>query len=268
MIRVSTVVFGSVVAAVVALTGCRVSVETKNRVIEENVQATAVPWNGEDIVINADGVGVSVNGGLDVVADSVSEVSASARILAMAFSNEKANADLSIAEAKATFKITSSGGVITVACGHGGSHGSSNSGESGCEKMVVKVPAGTATQKLKIKALSGNGSVNLDFSNATITSLEANGQGDIDARIPATAGATVSIVAEKADDIIGRLPSDFAADDIQLVADAESIQNDFTDAKLGQGAGGRGTAGSGLASLKLSSKEFAGSTGKVTLTRR
>ena len=39
----------------------------------------------------------------------------------------------------------------------------------------------------------------------------------------------------------------------------------FTDIKNGAGAGGRGEAGMGLKSLKLTSKEFAGSTGQITL---
>lgn len=267
MIRVSAVL-GAVVAFAALSAGCRVSVETKSRFVEDNITVTdTADWAGQKIVINADGVGVSVNGGLEVIADaSVTKVTATSRFLAMAF--DKPDADQSIVDAKGTFKITNTASQITIACGHGGSHGSSNAGESGCEKMVVRVPTGTDTQKLDIKALSGNGSVILSFGNAVASNIESNGQGDIDATLPATTGATISIVAEKADDIVGRLPAGFAADDIQLVADTDKITNSFTDAKVGAGAGGRGTAGTGLKSLKLASKEFAGSTGAVQLTSR
>ena len=65
-----------------------------------------------------------------------------------------------------------------------------------------------------------------------------------------------------------KLPADFAADEIILQADEDKIElGPFTDIKNGAGAGGRGTAGAGLASLKITSKKFAdtGSTGKITL---
>ena len=79
-------------------------------------------------------------------------------------------------------------------------------------------------------------------------------------------GANISLVGEQGDDISVKLPSDFAADEVILQADADKITlGPFTDIKEGAGAGGRGQAGSGLASLKLTSKEFAGSTGEITL---
>ena len=268
-VRPIGVLFGGVVAILAFTAGCRVTVETKNRFVEENVQAEKVDWTGvEQIDINIDGVGVAVNGGVDVEAvQGGKTVEASARMLAMAFANDKSLADQSIIEAKATFKITKAGSTISVRCGHGQTHGSSNAGESGCEKVVVRIPAGSATEKLKINVLSGNGSVNLKLSGATIENLGVNAQGDTDAILPGSVGGNVSIVAEKADDIVAHLPSDFSADEIVLQADANKVVNDFSDAKVGAGAGGRGTRGAGLASLKLTSKPFAGSSGKVTLTR-
>ena len=271
MIRVSSLVFGTVVAGIVAsATGCQVeaSVKTKTRFAETNVvREDTTEWNGQAISIDIDGVGVSINGGVSVIADpSATKVRATARMLAMAFSEEKENADLSIAEAKNTFTLTSDGTKITVACRHGGSHGSSNAGESGCEKVDVVIPAGDATRPLDLKVLSGNGELTLQLANATLKNLGTNAQGLTNADLPATQGATISLVGEEGDDLAVKLPSSFSADEIILQADADKIDlGPFTDIKNGQGAGGRGQAGTGLASLKLTSKEFAGSTGKISL---
>lgn len=274
MSRVSTVLFGSVVAGIVALNaGCTVqaSVKTKNRFVEDGVAATAATadeWAGEPIKIQAEGVGLAVNGGLDVRVDpNAKTITATARMLAMADAEDKASADQSIREAKETFKITKDGGAWLVFCGHGASHGSSNGGESGCEKVTVTVPAGTDAQKLDLTALSGNGSVNIDVSAATLANLGVNGKGDITARFPTTQGAVISIVAEQADDIAALVPASFAADEVILQADADKITNGFSDLTLDStGKGSRGTAGEGAKSIKLTSKEFAGSTGNVSLS--
>ncbi len=268
-VRPIGVLFGGLVALVAFNAGCRVTVETKNRFVEDGVNAQPVDWDGtEAIEIDIAGVGVSVNGGVDVEAvQGGTKVEASARMLAMAFAGEKANADQSIVEAKQTFAITKNGSTIRVACGHGKTHGSSTEGESGCEKVVVRIPAGSDTQKLKLTVLSGNGSMNLKLSGAYIENLGTNAQGDTDAILPASVGGNISLVAEKADDIVAHMPADFAAEEIILQADANQIVNDFSDAKIGAGAGGRGQAGAGLKSLKITSKNFAGSTGKITLTR-
>jgi len=267
IMRVSTVLFGALVATIaIVVTGCTVqaTIKTKNRFVEENVTTESpTDWNGEDIVVNDQAVGASINGGLEIVADaSATKVRAVARVLAMANADDKASADLSIAEAKTSFTV--SGGAV--ACGHGGSHGSSNSGESGCEKLTVYVPIGTAAKKVNIKGLVGNGGMTMKVSSVNLGNLEGNSNGgDIDATVGT--GTSVSLVSEKSDNIVLRLPDTFAADVIILNADQGNIINDFSDAKVGENAGGRGTAGSGYTSIKLTSKQFAGSSGKVTLTR-
>lgn len=271
MSRVSSLVFGTVVTAILAaVSGCRVSVETKERFVEKDVvQTDSADWNGEPIEINIAGVGISVNGGVTVVSSpSTTRVKATARMLAMAFAEEKANADQSIVEAKQTFTISNSGGTINVNCGHGQSHGSSNGGESGCEFVQIEVPAGAQDKPLVLrKVLSGNGDLVLQLSNAYLTELGTNSNGgDTNADLPAVQGATLSLVSEKADDIAIKLPSNFAADEVILQADADKIQlGPFSDVKNGTGAGGRGTAGTGLKVLKATSKEFAGSTGTIFL---
>lgn len=269
---ISRIAFGTVIAAiVVSATGCQVqaSVKTKTRFVEPNiVKEDTTEWKGQPITIKIEGVGVAVNGGVKVTADpNATKVSANARFLAMAFEDGKADADQSIVEAKSTFTIESSASGITVSCGHGGTHGSSNGGESGCELVNVVVPSGSAQTPLELTVQGGNGDMTLQLRGATIKNvgLNNNGSGDTSVEIPSTQGASVSLVSNKSGDIAVTLPTDWAADEVILQADADKIVNAFSDAKLGAGAGGRGTKGSGLASLKVTSKEFAGSTGTITL---
>lgn len=264
---ISVVGFGVVAAIAFAASGCKVTVETKDRFVEENVaQEDTADWAGETIKINHDGVAIAANGGLRIVEEpGRTKVKAVSRMLAMAF--QKTDADQSIADAKRTFTITRGAGAITVACGHGQTHGESNGGESGCELMTVYVPVGTATNTTKLEAASGNGSVDVTLGGV-IGSVAVNAKGDLTASIPATKDATIVLIAEQADDVTLSLPADFAANEIVLSADQDKVTNDFTDAKLGNGAGGRGTAGTGAKSINLTSRSFAGSTGRVNLKRR
>ena len=270
------VVLGGFLLGVVAgASGCTVqaSVKTKTRFTEPGVAPSSQPtenWAGEKIIVRAEGVGVAVNGGLEVVVDpSATKVTAVADMVALANDDDKTSADQSIVDAKATFKITKEGDVWNVVCGHGASHGSSNAGESGCNKVIVRIPAGDSTNKIALDALSGNGSVNIDVSAATLESLGVNGKGDITVRAPATLGANISVVAEQADDVNLLLPSSFAADEVYFVADADKIVNNVSDLQLTDAEGGkkgsRGTAGTGAKSVKLTSKPFAGSSGSVIL---
>lgn len=277
MSRVSkTVLLGGLVLGILACSsGCTVqaTVKTKTRFTEPGVAPSAQPtdaWNGEKIVVRAEGVGVAVNGGLEIKVDpSATKVSAVADMVALANDDDKTSADQSIVDAKGTFKIEKAGDVWNVVCGHGGSHGSSNSGESGCNKVIVTIPAGSSTQPIALDALSGNGQVNIDISSVTLESLGVNGKGDITVRAPTTKGSTISVVAEQSDDVNLLLPSSFAADEVYFVADADKIVNNVSDMTLTAADGGkkgsRGTAGEGAKSVKLTSKQFAGSSGQVIL---
>lgn len=278
MSRVSyrAVLLGGLVIGILAgSSGCTVqaTVKTKTRFTEPGVPPSAQPtedWNGEAIRIDAQGVGVAVNGGLEVRVDpSATKVTAVADMVALANDDDKASADLSIVDAKSTFKIVKDGDVWNVVCGHGGSHGSSNSGESGCNKVIVTIPAGSSTSPINLTALSGNGTVNIDVSSVTLEALGVNGKGDITVRAPTTQNSTISVVAEQADDVNLLLPSSFAADEVYFVADADKIVNNVSDLQLTDAEGGkkgsRGTAGEGAKSVKLTSKPFAGSSGQVIL---
>jgi hypothetical protein len=270
MSRVASVVFGTVILGIVAsVTGCRVSVETKNRYVKNDVKVEdTADWNGQAIKIDIAGVGIASNPEVKVVADpNATKVRATARLLAMAFENEEANALQTRDEAEQTFKITNTADEITLACGHGQKHGSAEAGESGCEAVDIVIPTGTDAKKLAVTVLSGNAQLTLQLSSAVVSNIGTNANGgDTNADLPATQGASISLVSQKGDDIAAKLPADFAADEVILQSDADKIAlGPFTDIKQGAGAGGRGTAGTGLASLKITSKEFAGTTGQITL---
>jgi hypothetical protein len=265
---VSRVVFGSLITAIVVTTmGCRVSVETKSRFVEPNVvREDTAQWTGQPIVIKIDGVGASVNGGVNVEANpQATKVTANARMLAMAFASEKPSADQSIIEAKDTFKITNTADQILIECHHGGAHGSSEAGTSGCELVNLVIPAGTAEKPLVLDVHGGNGTMTLQLRNAVLSNLGVNNaSSDISAEIPNSIGANVSLVSDGGD-IAVTLPSSWAAEEVILIADADKIVNPFSDAKLGAGAGGRGAAGAGLKSLKVTSKAPVISSGIITL---
>ena len=254
-----------VVASIVA-SGCtnEISLSTKTRDVQDNVlKADALPWAGGKIRVQSDGVDVSVNGGIKVSASaSVTTVTATARFVALVLPEEKTNGDQSINDAIETFTITHSGEDVIVNCNHGGAHGSSLAGDSGCELLTVTIPAGTAASKLDLSVLSGNGEVNLLLSSAILSNLSTSSKvGDTVASLPATQGATLSLVSEQANDLDVTMPAGWSSDAVALTADANQISNAFPLTSTG----GYGTPGAGLASLTITSKPFAGTTGSIKL---
>lgn len=274
-VAAKAVLLGGLVLGIVAsASGCTVqaTVKSKTRFTEDVTPSSdnQSDWAGEKIIVRNESAGLLVNGDTVVRIDpSARRVTATAKIVALANDDDRASADLTKAELKTTFKIEKVGDVINVVCGHGGSHGSSNGGESGCNNILVTIPAGDSTNKLALDVLSGNGPVNVDVSAATLDNLGVNGNGDITVRAPTTQGANISVVADKADDVNLLLPSSFAADEVYFVADADKIVNNVSDLTLTDAEGGkkgsRGTAGEGAKSVKLTSKPFAGSSGQVIL---
>jgi hypothetical protein len=275
-VAAKAVLLGGLILGIVAgASGCTVqaSVKTKTRFTEDNVAPSSdnqTDWAGEKIVINNSSAGVLVNGNTIVNVDpSAKRVTATAKLVALANDDDKASADITLADLKTTFKIEKAGDVINVVCGHGKAAGSSNSGESGCNNITITIPAGDSTNKLALDVLSGNGPGDVSVATATLENLGVNGKGDITVKAPTTQGANISVVAEQADDVSVLLPSNFAADEVYFVADADQIVNNASDLVLTDAEGGkkgsRGQAGEGAKSVKLTSKPFAGSSGQVTL---
>lgn len=272
MSRVSSLVFGSMVVAIVSsVAGCRVSAETKTRFTETNVLLTdKQDWAGEKIIIDIATPGAISQGGLNVETKDVTLITANARILATAFKEDSADAQLSINDVKARFQIThTDASTITISCPHGDTHGGSSAGESGCELTNIIIPQGNDNQKLSVEIKTGNGDVTINAGSAKLIRLAGNSQnGDIRATVgpsSGSVGADIALVALKGDDVTLTVPQDFAADSVNLVADPGKASNAFPDITALDGTVGRGAVGAGFKTIKLTSVNFAGSTGTVTL---
>jgi hypothetical protein len=225
-------------------------------------------WDGEAITIVQDGAAIIQNGGLQIVGSpTATKVSVTARVIALADKEDKANADKSIADVVASVKIVEEAGRITVQCKNGGTYGTSSAGKSGCELLTVTVPSGSEQKPHNLTAGCGNGTINVSgIVGAAL--IEGNGTGDIVASITPTKGVTVQVTQKQAGDVTLSLPANFATDSLVIRADAASISIDpgFTPAV--ENNKGRGTAGTGAAAINVTSTEFAGSTGKVTLAKQ
>ena len=262
--------------AVAALSACSITssdgvltIKTQTKYNEDNVAREApAAWAGEKIVIDAAGVGAAIGrSGIEIHYDSsATTVRASASLVGYADADDKPSADASIVDAKGTYAITTAGGTTTVACGHGSEHGTSKSGNSGCQLIIVTVPGGSSALPISVKGLSGNGDVTVTGHGAIMGSLEINAQnGDIDVIADANLGSSVSAKSANGDVTI-HLPATFSADKINLVADdpfdpavPDIVTSSFPT--LVNGAS-YGTAGTG-ATLIAAERD---GIGKVTLT--
>ena len=249
-------------------------------------------WTGERIDI--DNAGVTPRGGLSVVTDpGRSNVRAVARLVSLADTNDKPSADEALNTAAFTFTVTTSFDVpsfppveagapptlqtsipatlTSVRCGHGRTVGTAAADDAGCDALDVFVPPGVAAdpekpdrleKRLFITARSGIGLVGVSIRNAVLGGLELHGsRGAIDVDVPATQGAVITIVAETGDDVVLRLPREFAAD-VVLLDTAGAIDTvAFPDVQSGKG---RGQPGRGAKSISVYSART-GTAGRILL---
>lgn len=245
-IRAATFLFA------VASSGCKgQELPPRSRFVEDGVKLEAPDplWGGEAVVIDA--AGVTTTGGLSISVGDYERVRSSARMLALADTTDKPNADAAIDEVKGTgYAITTDAAVTTVRCGTVGQHGSVAPGDAGCDALDVTIPNGTAEQPLTITARSARGQLGGSFLGATLKSLELHASnGPMAVTTPATPGASILLVAETGDEVVLRLPADFATDTLVLDAPAGAVDTTaFPGLQSGQG---RGVAGSGAASITV-----------------
>jgi hypothetical protein len=251
--------------AVTALAACRgQSVNDRSNFVEDGVQVVAgTAWTGERIEI--DNAGVTSGGGLAVTASATDRVSATARMLSVANTTDKSNADLAIAGATMTFVIGTAAGVTSVRCGHGTQSGSAAAQDSGCDALDVSVPAGKVDQRIAVAARSGNGKVAVAFDGAQLAELTLYAShGTIDVRTATTQGASITIVSETGDDITLHLPGDFQADAIVLDTASGNVDTSaFTDMQAGKGRGAI-SAGAKLITVR-STASGGGASGRIVL---
>jgi hypothetical protein len=237
-------------ACALALAGCpEQEVGARSRFVEDGVDRETDVWVGESIVVESSGV--TTGGGLRLEAGDSTRVRASARLLAIADTDDKPSADAAIDDVKANaYSITTTGAVTTVRCGHGAATRSVSSSESGCDALDVTMPLGSVVQPLSLSARSGQGQVLGLLAGATLANLEVHGKsGKIEVTAPTTRGATILIVAETGDDVVLHLAADFAADALVLEAPPERLDTSaFPDVQPGKG---RGEAGRGAKSITV-----------------
>jgi hypothetical protein len=235
-------------AAFVACAGCQTqSLEARSRFVEDGVSLEApAAWSGERFLI--DNEGVSPTGGLSITTDSErSRAQAAARMLVTADTLDKPTADEAITAATATYTITTDPKLTSIRCGQVKSR---TADPAGCDALDVSLPAGKAEQPLSVTARSGNGRVEVSLGDA-VREVDLHGShGPIEVAVPATTGAVITIVADTGDDIVLRLPRDFAADLITLETSGATDTSAFPDVQSGKG---RGSAGLGATSITLRS---------------
>lgn len=243
-----------------ALSGCSVSTtdnsitfKTQPEYVDSTqpAKSSSKAWAGEPIQINSDGIQVAGGtSGITVVVDpSATNVKVQADFVARA--DTEAEGKLSIADAIQTFSLDESNGQITINCKHGASHGSSSAANSGCKRMTVTIPAGSASQPHKLTVGLGNGDIK--FSGApTVANLlvDNNGSGDVDVSAVAAKGSKIVVTGEFS--VIVRLNADFAADNVVLTVPPDSLSteaenaarlvtSDFPGMKSGSPYGTQGT---------------------------
>lgn len=226
--------------------------------MEDGVRLDAdADWAGEAIAI--DNTGVTATGGLSIAYDDGrTRIGAIARLLALRDTLDKPGADDAIVNAKKTFLITTSTAepkATSVMCGAVAGTGEDS---AGCDALDVTLPPGKPEQPLDIKARSGNGKVGVTLAATTLKGLDLTASnGALDVAVPTNAGAVISIVTATGDDIIVRLPRDFAADAVTLETTGAVDTTAFPDLQPGKG---RGAAGAGAKSIAVRS-----SSGRISL---
>lgn len=254
---------GSAPVAVVlglALAGCKgQELEARSRFVEDGVKLDApAAWGGEAVVVESSGV--TTTGGLSLSVEDDDHVRSTARMLAVADTTDKASADAAIDEVKKTaYAISTAAGVTTVRCGTVARFASVAAGDAGCDALDVTFPGGATDRPLTVTARSAKGLVAGSFAGATLKNLELHGSnGRIELTVPATKDATILVVAETGDEVVLRLPVDFAADAMVLEAPAGAVDTSaFPDVQTGKG---RGEAGRGAKSITVRA-------GRIVVTR-
>jgi hypothetical protein len=253
-------------AAVTALTAtaCSITAKTQPEFVDpgQAPKTSSKTWDGEEIVVNNAGVNPMLGtGGVTITFDeNATTITAKADFVARA--DTEAEAKLSIADAIATFRIEESAGRTSILCGNGGAHGSSSAAASGCKRITITLPAGSAQKPLKLTVGTGMGDIR--FTGAPVVSsllVDNNGTGgEVDVAANPVKGARIVVTGE--DNVTVRLPRAFAADKVVFTFPVDSSATvdenaarvnvaDFPGMKNGEAFG---TVGSGASELNVQTK--------------
>jgi hypothetical protein len=261
--------FGAVGALLVTASGCRIEAHTQTQ-FEDSTQpakTSTKDWNGEAITINNGGVNpVTGSSGVEVnFSATATKITAQAVFAAHADDDKEADAKAAIKDAVGTFVIEETATGFNIKCGHGSSHGSASVSGSGCKKITVTLPAGSATQALDLTVGGGNGDINVSTSGGDAPFVknlivDNNGTGDVNVRARPVKDGVVVITGEFA--VAVALPSDFSAGKVLFTTnDSDPVKANarvHTDAFPGMVSGSSypvaGATADAAASLNVQSK--------------
>lgn len=208
-------------------TGCRIEAHTQTS-FEDKTQPPKVStrdWAGEPITITNDGVNpLSGTGGVEVKVDpAATKITAEANFAAQADDDKKADADLSIADAINTFTLEESASGFVIHCGHGGAHGTSSQAASGCKKLIVTIPPGSATRPHTLNVGNGNGSIRVGLAEgggvAFFKKLTVDNNGLSEVRVRANPVKDADIVLTSEDEVQVELPKTFSVAKVTFTVD-------------------------------------------------
>lgn len=215
----SLAMFGAASLLLVSASGCRIEAHSQTAFEDKTQPAkvSASAWAGQPITIENGGINpLGGTGGVEVKVDvNATKITTEATFSASADDDKRADADLSIRDALATWVIEESANVITVKCGHGQSHGTSAQAASGCKILRVTIPPGTALQPHNLTVGNGNGSIRVGLAEAggvafvkTLT-VDNNGLGEVNVRANPVKDARLVITSEREAQV--SLPTAFSA---------------------------------------------------------
>lgn len=272
--------FGAVGLLLVSASGCRLEAHTQTQ-FEDSTQpakTSTKDWNGEAITINNGGVNpVTGSSGVEVTFSSTAtKITAQAVFAAHADDDKESDAKAAIKDAIATFVIEETATGFNIKCGHGSSHGSASVSGSGCKKLTVTLPAGSATKALDLTVGGGNGDMNVGSAGEApfVKNLliDNNGTGDVKVRARPVKDGVVVVTGEF--EVAVGLPSDFSAgkvlfttnDSDPVKANARVHTEDFPGMTSGSSYPVAGATADAAASLNVQSKGILDSD-TVTITK-
>jgi hypothetical protein len=259
-------VLASVMLLAVGLGACRVTVESQTRFEREGgevkAEAADVYAAGDKVAVTMTGVDTSgftftFNGGVIVQSGDVDKVSVSARVIGYGFSEDKPQAIEAMGEVSKGLSVTKNGNTWNVTC----PKSSKGDASAGCELITVTVPRGTADAPIALEIDSEAGTVNANFQNDVVASLDVDAtgaDGEIVAQATPAVGANLVLRSENGDVRLD-LPSDVSVDSVQLSGrtEAEAETNEtysdcsFPGATFDGTSFRIGTLGEGAATVRL-----------------
>jgi hypothetical protein len=225
----SLAMFGAVGFVLVSASGCRIEAHSQTTFEDKTQPAkvSASDWAGQPISIEADGVNpLTGTGGVEVKVDpAATKITTEAIFVATADDDKKTDADLSIKDALDTWQIIETPNLVTIKCGHGQAHGTSNQAASGCKILRVTIPAGSATKAHDLKVGCGNGPIRVGLAEAGGIAFVKNlsvtdgGLGDVSVRANPVKDANINITGDGA--VAVELPKTFSVAKVTFTVDED-----------------------------------------------